>query len=342
MRILIVGSNSDYAIERFYLKYLNEFADTQAQLFEAQTLFLSYYYRSIINKLLFRLGYKNIYLTINKQLRSKILDFRPDILFVFKGMEVLPKTIQWAQEQRIKVVNYNPDNPFIFSGKGSGNSNVTRSVSVYDLHFTYNLQVKKIIEQEYQIPVNWLPFGFDITETLYQSASLEPEVIKTCFVGNPDKQRASFLRTLAEHKIKIDVYGDKWNKFINHPNIAIYPWVNGDNLWITLRKYRVQLNPLRIHNLNSHCMRSFEVPGIGGIMLAPRTCEHIQFFEEGEEAFYYKDIEEALLKVNYLLSLTQLEANEIRDAARKRSLQSGYSYKDRTAQVINILTSIEA
>ena len=43
---------------------------------------------------------------------------------------------------------------------------------------------------------------------------------------------------------------------------------------------------MRIHNPDSHNMRSFEVPGVGGIMVAPDTKEHRIFFEVGKEIFY--------------------------------------------------------
>ncbi len=340
MKILLVGALSNYAIERFYLKYFNEVQGIQADIFKAQEIFLKYYEKSILNKLIFRLGYKKIYIKINAGLKEKIFHYTPDVLFVFKGMEIYPGTLQWAKQNGVKIVNYNPDNPFIFSGKGSGNKNITQSVSLYNLHFTYNPETKNELEKKYPILTYRLPFGFDIPQQIYDEASKIDEIVKVCFVGNPDKDRALFLNTLAENKIQIDVYGSHWNKFINNKNITLFPPVYNEELWYTLRKYRIQLNPLRIHNLNSHGMRSFEVPAIGGIMLAPRTQDHIEFFEEGREAFYYKDFEEAIRNIKYLLSLEKEKANEIRNAARIRSLSSGYDYKSRAEFAINILKEL--
>lgn len=342
MKILLVGANSDYAIERFYLKYLNTFDNIVAELFEAQNIFLAFYCRNVINKLLFRLGFKNIYEYINKAFIREIQKSEnPDVVLVFKGMEIFPKTIDWLKTRGIKVINYNPDNPFIFSGRGSGNSNVTRSLDKYDLHFSYNLQIKNQIEQQYNIKTHWLPFGFEVEEKLFKSVRSIPEVIKTAFVGNPDRPRAAFLTKLAAKGIHIDVYGNNWRRFVKHPNITLYPPVYGDSLWETLYRYRVQLNPLRIHNHDSHGMRSFEVPGIGGIMLAPRTSEHLQFFEDGKEAFFYENVHEATLCIEHLLSLPNEKANKIRKAARERSLASGYTYQDRAQFVYKILQTLE-
>lgn len=50
-------------------------------------------------------------------------------------------------------------------------------------------------------------------------------------------------------------------------------------------------------------MRTFETPGIGGIMLAPKTSEHTEFFINHSEAFFFHNIEECLTMINFLLSL---------------------------------------
>src|ERR1035437_753816 len=340
MKILLIGGFSNYAIERYYLKYFNEEIDVEAIIYKAQDIFLEYYQKNIFNKIIFRIGFQKIYKKINIGLKEEVNKYKPDIVFIFKGMEIFPQTIKWIREKDIRVVNYNPDNPFIFAGKGSGNSNIIRSIPFYDVHFTYNLETKRKIERKYKTPTYWLPFGFDISEAIFSAASSLNEIIKVCFVGNPDKARAHFLNALAEKGIKIDVYGSYWSRFVNHPNITLYPPVYNDELWFTLRKYRIQLNPLRIHNVDSHGMRSFEVPGIGGIMLAPRTFEHFQFFNEGREAFFYDNYEEAMTKINFLLALQKDESDQLRNAARERSIRDKYDYKSRAKLAINVLKNL--
>lgn len=336
MRILIVGADSEYSIERFYLKYFNEEMDVVAELFQAQNIFLKYYKRHLFNKVLFRLGYISIYQRINEQLKSKLLEFKPDIVFIFKGMEVLPKLIVWAKQRGIKLANYNPDNPFIFTGRGSGNKNVSKAIELFDFHFTYNFEVKALIDEKYHIPTYMLPFGFDIPESVFNENCHVTEIHKACFVGSPDNLRAKYLNQLANEGVEIDVYGSNWSKFSTHKNIDIFKPIYGNQLWKILRSYRIQLNPLRIHNLQSHAMRSFEVPSIGGIMLAPSTPDHHMFFKDGKEAFYYSDIGEALIKIKYILGITRTEADKIRAAAIKRSIISGYHYKDRAKYVLQI------
>ena len=53
MRLLVIGADSTYAIERFYLKYWKQFGkDITIEFFTAQNLFYKYYNKNILNKIL--------------------------------------------------------------------------------------------------------------------------------------------------------------------------------------------------------------------------------------------------------------------------------------------------
>lgn len=338
MKLLVVGANSEYAIERFYLKYWQEYRkDITIDFFQAQNIFYNFYNQNFLNKIVFKLGISSIYNQINKQLLEKIKKFKPDVIFVFKGMEIFPQTLQFAKEQNIKLLNYNPDNPFIFSGSGSGNKNITESIGIYDVHFTYNMEIKYQIESQYSIPTYILPFGFDVSEELFAKCTETLEINKVCFIGNPDKVRALLITKLAKAGVLIDVYGYNWEKFINHKNISYYKTIYGVEFWQNIRRYRVQLNIMRPHNLNSHNMRSFEIPGIGGIQLAPHTSEHELFFEPNKEIFLYQSVEDCVKKINHLIQLSVQEANELRLAARLACIEKKYSYAERAKQVLEVL-----
>jgi spore maturation protein CgeB len=97
---------------------------------------------------------------------------------------------------------------------------------------------------------------------------------------------------------------------------------------------------MRPHNLNSHNMRTFEIPGIGGIQLAPDTDEHRLFFEPNKEIFLYNSFLDCVSKINYILELTEHEANEIRKAAHKTSIDKKYSYAERAKKVFSVLENL--
>jgi spore maturation protein CgeB len=340
MRLLIVGSDKVFSIENFYYKYLIELG-VDTKRFTAQAIFYDYYFNgNIVTKIFFKLGLSSIHKKINTQFKEIVEDFKPEIIWVFKGMEITPESLKWAKSKGIKLVNYNPDNPFIFTGKGSGNSNITNSIDLYDFHFTYNLEIQKQLQEKHKAQTAFLPFAFDMSQDLFNECAKEPEIVKACFLGNPDKVRAVFLEQLAEKGVMMDVFGNDWNKFVSHKNITPHQPVYGDEQWKTLRKYRAQINLMRIHNEDSHNMRTFEVPGIGGIQIAPFTKEHNLFFEDGKEIFLYKNVDECVKKINHLLALPVEEANKLRVLSNTAAIEKKHSYKDRAIQVMEILKKL--
>lgn len=339
MKLMIIGSDQIFSIERFYVQYLRSQGVNVIQ-FCAHRIFAEYYQKSFLNRVLFRCGLSSIYASINKQFRGLVKNENPDIVWVFKGMELYPATLRWVKRLNIKLVNYNPDNPFIFSGRGSGNKNIRNSIGLYDLHFTYNLSVKKRIAKKFGLKTDLLPFGFDVSDALFLACSRQEEVVQVCFLGNPDLRRASFITGLAERNIGVAVYGHNWRDFVNHSAIKVYSAVYGDEQWMTLRRYRVQLNLMRNHNEDSHNMRSFEVPSIGGIMVAPDTVEHRMFFDDGKEIFLYRDLDHCVELVQYLLRMPRQDADKVRIAARQRCLRSGYSYTERAGHALKELEKL--
>ena len=342
MRLLLVGASSKYAIELPYFKYLREFPEfDQVEFFEAQNMFLEYYQKSIINKILYRLGYSQILKKINSKLIEKVDDFKPDVILVFKGMEIFPETLEKIKATGILLSNYNPDNPYIFSGRGSGNKNITNSIGLYDVHFTYSKSILSELNLKHpKSHVYYLPFGFDVDDDLYEECKKQQEIVKVCFLGNPDKYRAKFIEKLCELGIKIDVYGNNWQKYISHNNCTSFDGVYDLDLWKTLAKYRVQLNIMRPHNMDSHNMRTFEIPAIGGIELAPNTPEHRLFFNEGKEIFLYQNEQECVSKICQLLELSFDQASKIRENARNKCVSSKYSYYWRSKEIANYFNGI--
>jgi spore maturation protein CgeB len=338
MKLILIGSDHVWSLEKIYFKYLKEL-DVEVELFPAQNYFYEYYNHSTIHKIFYRVGVSSVIKKINQQLIDKILAFKPTIAWIFKGMEILPATLEFMKRQGVLLVNYNPDNPFLFSGAGSGNDNISKSISLYDLHLTYNLDIKTQLEKKgYRTRI--LPFGFDLSEEVYAMCCTQNEIVKVCFLGNPDRNRAEFIQSLAEAGIEIDIYGKEWNKYINHPRIQTLPPVFGEEFWRVLRRYRIQLNVMRPHNGQSHNMRSFEIPAAGGIMLAPDNEEHRSFFINGHEIYLYSDLPNCLKQVRTIISLPLIEVGKVRQNARNRSLRSGYSYIERTQTVLEYLRAI--
>lgn len=338
MRLLLVGSQMHWAIEHHYLVVLRQEL-AALEVFPAPDLFAQYY-QGWPRKIAFRLGLAPIYRQINRDLLVRVAAFKPDVIWIWKGMEIFPQTLQAIRQQGIKLVNYNPDHPFIHSSRGSGNHNVRTSVPHYDLHFCYHQPLARQLEQM-GLRTAPLPFGYGYTLEDLAAAEAASEILRIAFIGNPDTLRVQMIKALLQAGLPVDVYGHHWERHLpTSAGLQILGPIYGQDFWVAMRRYRVQLNIFRPHNLGSHNMRSFEIPGIGGIMLAPDSAEHRAYFEAEQEVLFYNDTEEVIKMAQYLLSLPDIEATSIRIQALQRSQQSGYTYSDRAKQAFTVLSTL--
>jgi hypothetical protein len=339
MKILIVGSKEEWALETIYYKHLSSF-NKNVSIYPSHDDFINYYNESIVNKIKFRLGFSKIYKKINLDFIEYINQNSFDIIWVFKGMEMFPETLNKISKMDIKLINFNGDHPFEYSYRGSGNKNVLNSIKYYDLHLTYSTLIKEQIKNKYGIDCYWLPFAFEYTEPKYPKK--EEEILRACFIGNPDKFRTKKILELAKAKIPVTVYGNQWNNWLKDEELDIEinsPIYKADFVKIAY-KYRFQLNIFRPHNENSHNMRTFEMPGLGCIMLAPKSNEHSILFKESEEYFCYSNDSEFIAKCSTILNLEYGEALKVRKKAHMRSINSKYTYLDRTNEVFHIMKDL--
>lgn len=330
------------AIERHYAKYLKELGADLIH-FPAPDKVFDFQAGNIVNKILFKTGIVTLYSKVSKELEAIAYKSKPDVIWIFKGMEILPATLEKLRKDFF-LANYNPDHPFIIASRGSGNKNVTDSVGLYHLHFCYHSGLKKQIEQDYKIPATFLPFAYDLTESEYEEVKMEHEINKLCFLGNPDETRLSAIRYLADKGIAIDVYGHGWDRTIlkQHKNVTVFDAVYGLPFWKKLRQYRVQLNVFRKHNIGSHNMRTFEIPAAGGIQLAPYSEEQTIFFEADREIFFYRSDEEMYNVAEKLMSMSTEAASAIREQARHRVKRDKNTYADRSFTVFNKFKNVVA
>lgn len=337
--IIIFGSSSIWAIEQYYCKYLNS-SGFDVTIFDTSKYLNS---DSFIFKVKFHLYDLSIYKNINNELLNLCYIKRPDILWVFKGIELYPETLLKLKRLGIFLVNYNPDHPFIRNSPSHGGKNIEICVPLYDLHFSYRKDLVDLYNYKYSIKSEYLPFGFDVPEIHFKEILGVPEINRVSFVGYVDSHRFKILKKLAFNNIGIDVYcnNNSYSKqLIKVKNIRIFNTVYGLDYWKTVRKYRVQLNLLREHNIGSHNQRTFEVPGVGGVLLSQFSQEQSDFFIENKEIFFYENYEDISMKINLIQNKDIEEILEFRKNAFNASISNGYTYRDRACYVANIFKKL--
>jgi spore maturation protein CgeB len=80
-------------------------------------------------------------------------------------------------------------------------------------------------------------------------------------------------------------------------------------------------------------MRSYEVPGCGGVLLAQRTPAHQALFAEGEEAEFFADPQECIIKARRLLADLRL-CQAMGAAAHRKCHRLGWTLDARMKQLL--------
>jgi hypothetical protein len=326
--VLIVGNSEVWSIETYYSKYLSRCG------FKTDIFTVGDYYKwNLPFKFRIKLGDLSVFKLLNHTLINYCNKFKPDIVWVFKGFELFPETILKLSNMGCYLVNYNPDHPFIRTSIMHGGLNVPNSIPFYDLHFAYSQQLVQVLKVEFSKNCVWLPFGYDIEVGEFEKIKLFKERQKLCFIGTPDKNRSKMLIQLARIGFDIDIYNLTYpyeNQLRKEKGITLNPVLSGLSFWENIRNYRVQLNFLREHNIGSHNQRTFEVTGVGGVLLTQYSEEQSLFFEENVEIFMFRDFDELVKNAQILLNMNREDIARVRNSCRQRSIENNYSYESRT------------
>lgn len=337
MRILVAGEWADNAMEIPILTTWRELGhEVEIEIWPVGGKLLQQ-----ISRIQRKFGYEytvagNVY---NARIRRAMDRVKPDVFFVFKGMNVWESTLVYAQSLGIYLVNYNPDHPFIFSGKGSGNAIVRNSIQHFDLHLTYSDSIKKLLSA-YGVSAERVPFGFELPVNWNQIKGSVSHESSGAFVGNADSDRLYYLSRFLDAfgDRPFVVYGIGWEPLkARYSNLELRKPVYQSDFWKALRAHRFQLNLMRVHNLDAHNMRSVEALAAGAISLQPTTPDHSSWIQHGVNGYLFSNFEEAGFQGRSIMDLSQTEVDGIRSQAESTPVLKELSYEQLAEAILNII-----
>jgi spore maturation protein CgeB len=278
---------------------------------------------------------------INKRIWRDLNNLKPDLVLVIKGYCLWPKTIKKIRElKRCLVFCFNSDNPFNLISRGASNKNILSSIPYYDCYFTFSRRFIEFIRRQGAERVEYLPFGFDpdlhypVSLTDIEKQKYGNDIV---FVGNWDEEREYWLKFLKN--FDLGIWGENyWRRRCKDKDLRL-KWrrkaMYGEDMSRVLNSSKISLNILRVQNKGSHNMRTFEAPACGAFVLAERSDEAREFFEEDKEAVYFSTPEELRDKARYYLEHDE-ERRKIARAGYQRCMTSDYSYLDRTKKILKV------
>jgi spore maturation protein CgeB len=245
----------------------------------------------------------------NKRVRDEVENYMPDLMISTGHNPLQRVTLLKISKMGVFMVHFSTDDPWNQSQKANW---FLASLKAYDVIFTprksnvndfNNLGVKR---------VEYLPFAFD--NLLYEEMNYNfNSCIDLLFVGGADNDRIDFFKQLSKEFKKITLVGAYWQ---NHSELKQYSVgiLNQIEIAKLTKQAKINICLVRKANRDGHVMRSYEIAGLGGCILAEDTQEHRDLFgQEGTRALYFKSANEAILKINRLLNDENLRTEMMRN-----------------------------
>ena len=160
------------------------------------------------------------------------------------------------------------------------------------------------------------------------------------FVGTALDHRVDHIGELLEsYHMPVDVFGRKWYKTASrwrhfrrfHAPVSGQAYV--DVSW----RSAISLAFVSSRHHDEYTMRTFEIPGAGGFLLAERTPKHCELFEEGKEAEFFDSPAECADKARFYLKNPVLRT-KIAAAGRLRCVYCDYSLDSRMKESLSMCT----
>jgi spore maturation protein CgeB len=283
---------------------------------------------------------------INNDLMSLCNSIKPDLIFIYRGTHIFPRTIRSIKNNlTCKVFGFHNDDPFSkFLPKYMWRY-FWQSLKEYDHIFAY--RPKNI--QDYN------DHGFDNVSILrssyikkynYQNLNCSYENSHdVVFIGHfEDDGRDALLKKILESGVNLKIFGPEWHKsklykyFVSRVG-EIRPLLHDYNT--TLSCSKIALVFLSKINNDSYTRRCFEIPATKTMMISEYSDDMAtNLFIEGESAEYFRSDKELINKIKFYL-LHKQERDLMADNAWSALLKGRHEIHNRAEEIITIFNSIK-
>ncbi|MGQ0737268.1 MAG: CgeB family protein [Acidobacteriota bacterium] len=179
--------------------------------------------------------------------------------------------------------------------------------------------------------VGYLPFGVD-PDLFYPEALSEDDRRRyqsdVFFAGGADPERVPFVAALIQAGLDVALHGDYWGRFAD-TRAANRGHATPEVVRKGMQAAKLCLCLVRRANRDGLSMRSFEIPAVGGCMLAEDTAEHRALFgSDGEAVGYFQGPTDMVDTARRLIADPRQRARMAQAAHRLVSSQQS-TYRDR-------------
>ncbi|HEV2136882.1 MAG TPA: glycosyltransferase [Terracidiphilus sp.] len=296
-----------------------------------------------------RLGRGSVVNEINDEVLRAARDFHPDLVWAEKQEYLRRETLEDMRAVGARLVHFTPDPYFSVGWK--------RTPLMDEALLTFDVLVycKAYERAQYETlgrQLIYMPLGY--CDEVHRPLASDDRRWKCSvgFIGGWEPRRENMLRTIAAQGIDLKIWGLCWNYFCDgrwtprrylvmrqlagkedfhirrdpllaraHQGGEVY----GDDYARALTASRIGIGFLRTVWPDQHTTRTFEIPACGSMLLADRSDEHREFFDEGKEAEYFSSAEELTDKAEFY-SRNDAARERIASAGLRRCETARYAY----------------
>jgi spore maturation protein CgeB len=300
---------------------------------------------------------------INRRIISAARVFGPSVVWAEKQEFVHIETIHELQRLGAKVIHFTPDPYFTLAWKRT--TIMDQAMSAFDAL----VYCKRYEKEQYEAlgkPLIYMPLGFCDEVHRPLPSNDARWVCSVGFLGGWEPRRERLLHAIAAAGVDLKIWGAYWDflragrwslrrhlilhqlagsdKARFHRNERLACALQGGEVYAddyarALTGSAIGLGLLRKTWPDQHTTRTFEIPACGSLLLADRTEEHQQFFEEGREAEFFASDAELVDKVKFYCS-RETARMRIAKEGRRRCVQGGYAYVNRLDEVMKVVGQI--
>jgi spore maturation protein CgeB len=295
---------------------------------------------------------------INLSVLEAAREFRPNLVWADKQQFLRVETIEALRALGAKLMHLTPDPYFTVHSKRT--RLMDEAVGAFDVL----VYCKSYERQHYQAlakPLVYMPLGY-CDEMHRPLPSDDPRWrCAVGFLGGWEPRRERLLHAVAAAGADLKIWGGYWDvlhdgrwtlrkhmilrqlaggePFTFHRDDLLARAHQGGEVYAddyarTLTGAKIGLGLLRQVCPDQHTTRTFEITACGSLLLADRTAEHQEFFDEGQEAEFFASSEELLDKIQFY-GRHEPARQRIAEAGYKRCTESQYAYVHRLRAVLD-------
>lgn len=338
MKILILNDGEDYGLGASYARAFRELGHQATLVDPLAELRKRVLWRFALTRRVFE---RQIIKAFNRKWIEELSRFPAELIWVGKGGWAVPWL--WRELKRrkpeVNLVCYNGDNPIVTYSRGGNRPWVTDSIACFDLYCTYNRSLVEPLRRAGARQVERIPFGWDpgLHPELEVSESDQRQyACDVLFIGNGDVYRERWMREIIvaarPFGWRFAIYGN-WSRCHDRTVLEAVrgTQIYGSEMVKAIRVAKVAVNILRLQNEGSHNMRTFEIPGCGGVMASQRSPEQEEFFPDGQAAVYFGNAVEAVARIRELI---EQDSRRKRVALTAHEIASRHTYSQRASALL--------